>query len=267
MSILGINRGELTTFWTLFCKEMTLYKREYPGTVINALCWLMAVMIPAMFFLPKMGIADNFCMLLLPAGAMSWGFFDIVPNTVITMSDLEGNRAIEYDLILPIRQSGIFLKMIVVNPCKSLMVSLVMFPAGAGIIYLGRGFVFSDINLLKTILMFVVGSTFFASCGLWLTSLMTYIFQIRSIWMRVLMPLWWIGGFNNSWKVTYSFSPLFAQCCLINPIVYATEGIRAAVLGQDGYISYWFCLVVLTAGSIVFATLGIARFKRRLDCL
>ncbi len=267
MSILGISRGELTTFWALFCKEMTLYKREYSGALINSFCWLIAVLVPGMFFLPKMGMADDFCMLLVPGGAISWAFFDIMPNTVIIMSDLEGNRSIEYDLILPIRQSFIFLKIILVNASKSFLVSIVMVAFGALMIYLGRGFIFSEISFLKTLVILIAGNLFFASGGLWLASLMTYIFQIRNIWMRILMPLWWIGGFNSTWKAIYSFSPTFARLCLLNPMVYASEGIRAAALGQEGYISYWVCLAVLTAGSILFTTLAIRGFKRRLDCL
>jgi len=214
-----------------------------------------------------MGIQDDFCMFFLPGAVISWGFFDIIPNATILVADITGDQSIQYDLILPVPQWVIFLKIALTNAYRSISVSLLMLPVGATVIYYGKGFVLSQISLPKTALILLIGNIFFGFFGLWAASFMNNVGEVRKVWMRILLPLWWIGGFNNSWEVAYKASPAFARWMLCNPIIYVLEGMRAAVLGQTGYLPYWKCVVMLSMFSAVFGLWAIHRLKRRLDCL
>ena len=52
---------------------------------------------------------------------------------------------------------------------------------------------------------------------------------------------------------------------LLNPLLYPMEGIRAAFFGQGGFISFWFCISMLSFFTILFGFIGIKRLKKRLD--
>ena len=89
--------------------------------------------------------------------------------------------------------------------------------------------------------------------------------QIGNVWMRFIFPLYVFGGFQFTWYTLYNFSPRFAVLNLFNPMLYGIEGMRGAILGQQGYLPFWYCagaLVVLTA---LFFVVGYRRLKKQLD--
>ena len=54
---------------------------------------------------------------------------------------------------------------------------------------------------------------------------------------------------------------------LVNPLLYVMEGMRAATLGQEGYLPFWFSLAGLTIFTVGFAWDAIRRLQKRLDCV
>ncbi|NBP02965.1 MAG: hypothetical protein EBU90_23205 [Proteobacteria bacterium] len=257
----------LKVFWALWLKEAIVFKKDHMRNQINLLCWLITFLTPAMFFLPAMGIQKDFALILLPAGIASWGMFEIITNATTLVSDILGNRVIEYELTLPIPQWAIFTKIALVNAYRAFIVSLLLIPAGMTIIYLGIGMTFSNINLFKTILMILIANVFFGFLGLFTASLMQKISDVRNMWMRVLFPMWFIGGLNNSLSAVQKVAPTFAKVLLLNPIIYISEGMRAAMLGQEGFLNYWICCLVLVTLTIIIGVFAVKRFKKKLDCL
>jgi ABC-2 type transport system permease protein len=203
----------------------------------------------------------------LPAAIASWGMFEIITNATTLVSDILGDRVIEYELVLPIPQWAIFAKIALVNAYRAFIVSLLLIPAGMAIIYLGIGLTFSNINLFKTIFMILIANIFFGFLGLFTASLMQKISDVRNMWMRVLFPMWFVGGLNNSLSAVQKVAPIFAKALLLNPIVYISEGMRAAMLGQEGYLNYGLCCLVIIALTIFLAIFAVKRFQKNLDCL
>ena len=60
-------------------------------------------------------------------------------------------------------------------------------------------------------------------------------------------------------------SPRIAYISLLNPMVYIMEGTRAAVLGQEGSLDFWVCVLMTLVFTILCTFDGIRRIKRRLD--
>ena len=89
--------------------------------------------------------------------------------------------------------------------------------------------------------------------------------HINKVGIRILFPMWIFGGGQFPWKTIYSLSPKFAYVVFVNPLLYMSEGIHAAVLGQEGYLPFWICLIALWIFTGAFGWLGIARLKKRLD--
>ena len=83
--------------------------------------------------------------------------------------------------------------------------------------------------------------------------------------MRLMFPLWFLGGFQFSWKALYNLNHYIGYLGLISPYTYAHEAARVAVLGQHDFLPFWFCIGVLVIGSITFGVLGYLGIKRSLD--
>ena len=63
----------------------------------------------------------------------------------------------------------------------------------------------------------------------------------------------------------YHVLPVVAWINLINPMIYITESTRAAMLGTDGYINFWLCLLAITFFSGICLAIGMHNLKKRLD--
>ena len=89
--------------------------------------------------------------------------------------------------------------------------------------------------------------------------------QIRKIWTRLIFPMWFLSGVEFPWNIVNKLSPKIAYALLANPMIYAMEGIRATVLGQANYLSFWICLPVLWLFAISFGFIAIFKLKKQLD--
>jgi hypothetical protein len=83
--------------------------------------------------------------------------------------------------------------------------------------------------------------------------------------MRFVYPLWVFGGYQYSYAVLANKNPWFAYISLINPQLYIMEGMRAAILGQEGYLNFWLCAGMTFFFSIICGIHAIFKIKRRLD--
>jgi ABC-type polysaccharide/polyol phosphate export permease len=75
------------------------------------------------------------------------------------------------------------------------------------------------------------------------------------------------GGYFYTWMAINSISHIAGILNLFNPVMLACETLRAAVLGQKGYIDFWFAILGLWLFIILFALFGVIRLKKRLDCV
>jgi ABC-type polysaccharide/polyol phosphate export permease len=83
--------------------------------------------------------------------------------------------------------------------------------------------------------------------------------------MRFIFPLWYLGGFQFSWKIFYKVSPSFAYLNLANPMTYVMEAMRGAILGQEDYIAFWYCMLALLFFSTICWFFALKKLKNRLD--
>jgi len=60
-----------------------------------------------------------------------------------------------------------------------------------------------------------------------------------------------------------SVMPIVQNLVLINPMVYASEGFRAALTSQSPHMPLWLILGGLFFFSLLFTLLGLRQFERR----
>ena len=259
--------SQLKTFWALFYKDVVAFKSDYWRVTFDGLFWSMFVLTPALFFLPAMGIPQDFGRFLLVVIPFVWGIFDITTHCTDLISDITGEKTIQYQLTLPIKQWLIFLKIGLANSYRSFVGSLFILPLGAFYIYMAKGLTLSAKGLGKYYLLLILANIFCGFFGLFITSFMSKVSDLRNIRMRIIFPMWFLAGFNNSWQLMHSVAPKMAYASLISPFVYIMEGARAALLGQGGFINYWICIIVIGVATVIIGVIGIKRLQKRLDCL
>lgn len=253
-----------STFFALLKRDMLVFLPTWKDRFINALIWGVLVSVIFEYVMPSMGFAGMGQFMGLGTVA-SWGFFEVTEIISKFIADLEGERSISYYLTLPISQSAVFLRIALANALQSMAIAIFFIPIF--MIILPDGFCLTNFCITKFLLIFLVIHLFYGTFSLYLASKIESFNKMSNVWMRIVYPLWWLGCYQFTWKVLYSVAPTIAVCDLLNPMVYTMEGMRAAVLGQDGFINFWACFFVLLLYTVLLGYLGIKGLKKRLDCL
>ncbi len=178
------------------------------------------------------------------------------------MYDIEGDRYIDYQMgLLPLRL--LFFELIAFPALFSLIIAMPFFPMARVLLPA----YFDTLNTCWTglVLMNLVCSYFFASYVLMVMCFIKKSFNVRYFWIRINWPLVVLGGFWVPWTLLHSRFKLYSWLALLDPYTYITEGLRSTLVGNDQFISYKICLVVLIAFCILFNVIGLYYFKRKLD--
>jgi ABC-type multidrug transport system permease subunit len=85
--------------------------------------------------------------------------------------------------------------------------------------------------------------------------------------MRLIFPMWFLGGFQFSWLVLYKINPYLGWFSLLSPFTYANEASRSSILGPENFLSFWLCIAILGIGSIVLGYQGYVMVKRKVDLI
>jgi ABC-2 type transport system permease protein len=78
----------------------------------------------------------------------------------------------------------------------------------------------------------------------------------------VLAPMLFFGCAYYPWSALATF-PILKRAVLINPMVYASEGFRGALVPQFPHLSVTVILIMLVAFDLFFLALGLRQFRRK----
>jgi len=250
-------------FWQLFKADLAVFQQTFWDKLLNAMIWASTVVAITGYIMPAFGLSVEFGAFQAVGVVVSMSGFEVYPQLANFISDIDGDRHVNYLLTLPIPGWLLLVKMACFYTLNALLMAFAALVTSK-LILLSR-FNMSTIHLGKMILAFIVINAFFGFFTLWMVSLTKSILTMENTMMRVMYPLWFLGGFQFSWHVLHSMSPSLAYINLLNPYIYSFEGMRAATLGQEGYLNYWMCMAVLSAFTLVCGWWGIERLKKRLD--
>ena len=253
------------TFCVLIRRDITIFKNQYRDRLINAAIWVCLNIVVFQYVFAKMGMDAAYGAFMVCGNIISNGLFDIMGNVARFISDLEGDKAISYDLTLPLPHWLVLNRIALTSALQAMVVAVWIIPLAK--IILGDAFSFAQTSWLKVGLIFVIVHLLYGYFSLIIASFMRNLWDIDNIWCRVIFPLWWLGGFQFSWKNLHDAAPLLSYFALVNPLVMCFEGIRAAFLGQEGYISFWICFFTLVVWTFIVAYIGTRRMMHRLDCV
>lgn len=257
--------SSLNVLLQLFKRDFLAFRREFGTRFFDTCCLFFTNVIVFSYFMPDAGLSESYGPFLLIGAISSFGFFDVVGKVSTLISDMEGERTISYTLTLPVHAGTVFSYMGVFWGLSSALLSVLLFPLGKILLY--TRFDLAAISYVRLIPMFITINLFFGFFSLWLASMIRGMGGIAGIFMRVINPLFMFGAYFYPWTSSLKLSPLIGYLSLLNPMVYVMEGMRAAALGQAGYLPYWICFIVLWGFIFACGFHATYRLKRRLDCV
>ena len=250
-------------FKELLRTDLHILKGTILDQVINLFIWMSTMLLVNSYLMPAFGLSAGYAPFMLTGLAASAGLFGIFPSVALMVSDFEGDQTIAYYLTLPIPSWMVFLRLILYYALNFSMLGILVLPIGQLLIW--NQFNLLTVSFGKYALIFVLTHLFYGAFTLWVASRVKNMTKIGNVWMRFVYPIWFLGGFQFSWAVLAQKWPHLAWLNFLNPITYIMEGMRVAVLGQEGYLNFWLCIGMLTIFTALCSWRGIVLLKKRLD--
>lgn len=253
-----------TAFWLLWC-DIFLFLKDWKSSFFNSIAWptaligVNAIMLPALGMPPNYGAFITVSMLISLASYTAWRAASALAF------DFEENRTIYYELTLPIAYQIVYLKNIVQIGLRAALFSVNALIIGTIICF--NVIDFQAISPAKFLIIYLLDCLFLASFAMWAASMAASGRNYINLELRIMGPLVFVSGYSFPWATLYALSPVVGTIMLASPWVYAYEGTRAALLGQQTPLSFWICCAMLLFFILLFGLWGMRIFRKRLDCI
>jgi ABC-2 type transport system permease protein len=175
------------------------------------------------------------------------------------ISEFQFTKEIEDRLLAPMEIEWLAIEKVVAGTIQALVAGLIVIPTawlvmGSGVALSGDHILlFSVLALLVSILASAVGLTLGSSVGPQ---------HIGLMFSLVFAPMIFFGCTYYPWDALRKF-PVLSRAVLVNPVVYASEGFRSALVPQFTHLPSERLLLGLVLFNALFLTVGLRQFRRK----
>lgn len=175
------------------------------------------------------------------------------------ITEFQFTREIEDRLLAPMDISWLAIEKVVAGTLQTLAAGLVVIPIGWLLLRPGidlsihRPFLFVLVVLL--VAMFASAGGLALGCSVEQT-------HIGLMFALVVAPMIFFGCTYYPWSILAAF-PVMQKLVLINPMVYASEGLRAALVPQFPHLPLWGVLAGLIGFNAVLLGIGLRQFRKK----
>ncbi|MFL6209700.1 MAG: ABC transporter permease [Pyrinomonadaceae bacterium] len=251
----------MTTLLALLHRDMRVARRELKTFFLRVALQPLLYTFVFGYVMPRQNIVgQGYGNLLLPGIlALSMTMSGMQAVALPLVIEFGWTKEIEDRLLAPISINGVALEKILVGIIQSIIAGLFVLPLTW--LLIGRN---ASLQLDHPFLLIAVAlltSWLFAAFGMCIGTFaepqhVGLIFQV------LLAPMIFFGCTYYPWA-TLRVIPWFQKFVLINPLVYASEGFRAALTAQLPHMSVWLIFAGLLGFSVLFTFLGLRQFTRR----
>jgi len=175
------------------------------------------------------------------------------------VSEFQFTREIEDRLLAPMEVEWLAVEKIVAGMVQALAAGLVVIPLAW--LVMGTGVDLSFRNPIEFLLLALMVSCLASAVGLTLGCSVGQT-QIGLMFSLVLAPMIFFGCTYYPWSALARF-PALQKAVLLNPLVYASEGFRGALVPQFPHLSAPAVFGTLFVFDALFLTLGLRQFRRK----
>jgi ABC-2 type transport system permease protein len=175
------------------------------------------------------------------------------------ISEFQFTREIEDRLLAPIEIGWLAVQKVVAGMIQASVAGLVVLPAAW--LVMGAGVNLDLGHLVELVLIALLVALFSASGGLALGCSIGQT-QVGLMFSLVLAPMMMFGCAYYPWKALDPF-PVLKYAVLVNPLVYASEGLRGALVPTAPHIDTWIVIAALTVVDLVLLFFGLKKFRAK----
>ena len=198
--------------------------------------------------------------LLLPGiMAISMVFTGVWAVAMPLIAEFQFTREIEDRLLAPIDISWVAIEKVVAGLIQAVVAGLLVIPLAWIILRPGLELHIASPLLFFVITLLVAG---FSSCGGLALGCSVNQQHIGLMFSMVMTPMIFFGCTYYPWSALAKF-PILAKIVLINPLVFASEGLRATLVPQFPHLWLPAVLVALTVFDILLLFVGLRQFRNK----
>ena len=198
--------------------------------------------------------------LLLPGIiAITMVFTGIWAVAMPLIAEFQWTREIEDRLLAPIDISWIAIEKVIAGMIQAVVAGLVVIPLAWLVLGKGVGIsIHAPLEFLAIVLLVAA----FSACGGLALGCSINQQHIGLMFGMVITPMIFFGCTYYPWSALNSF-PILQKIVLINPLVYASEGLRATLVPQSSHLSTAAVLAALVVFDILLLVVGLRQFDKK----
>jgi ABC-2 type transport system permease protein len=265
----------LKTFSAMMAREFRVLGRNAISTFIRSVMQPLLFVFVFAYVFPKIGGGImvggagagarggiNFATVLVP-GLMGSMFLmqGMFGTTMPLVMEFSWQRTIEDRALAPVPIRVLGIQKICAGAIQAFIGALIVLPVTYFVHAAGQGPHIHVSNWLVFVLVMIGASTLTASMGLLLGTAVDPR-KMQMVFAVVLMPMTMLGCVYYPWSALHTIRWL-QIVVLLNPMVYMSEGLRAALTPSTGYMPIWAVMLALFGGTLVFGYLGLRTFRNR----
>ncbi len=249
--------------WTTF---LALLGRDAHVARRNAVPMLLQTFLQPMMFVFIFGrvmvssgyMPPAYKSLLLPGiMAISMVFTGVWAVAMPLIAEFQFTREIEDRLLAPIEMHWLAIEKVFFGTMQALVAGLAVIPMAWLLLRPGVEFnVHSPVGFACVTVLVAL----FSACGGLALGCSVSQTHIGLMFSMVLTPMIFFGCTYYPWSALGKF-PILQKIVLINPLVYASEGLRATLVPQFPHLPVLAVVVVLAAFDLMFLAVGLRQFQ------
>ena len=247
-----------TTFFALLARDAHVARRNVVPLLLQTFLQpLMFVFIFGRVMVSSGYMPAAYKSLLLPGiMAISMIFTGVWAVAMPLIGEFQFTREIEDRLLAPIQISWLAIEKVIFGTLQAVVAGLFVIPAAWLLLRPGVGL---NLHSALTFACVTLLVALFSACGGLALGCTVNQTHIGLMFSMVLTPMIFFGCTYYPWSALGHF-PILQKVVLVNPLVYASEGLRGTLVPQFPHLPVLAVLVVLTVFDALFLFVGLRQF-------
>ena len=259
-------RAQAQAIGGLLLRDLRYTRREFFSFLTRTIMQPLLFVFVFAFLFPRIGQGvgggggEDFATILVPGlVAVAVIFQGIVAVALPLSTEFGGTKEIEDRIMAPVPVATVAVEKILFGAIQSVFAGFLVLPMVAAIPATPVALEVTSLPLLVAVV--VLSALLSGSLGL---ALGTYVSprQIGLMFSVVVLPLTFLGAVYYPWAALDAV-PWLQWLVLLNPLVYVSEGLRAAITPSIETMSVAVVLAALVVSTVLLAAAGIRGFLRR----
>ena len=249
------------TFFALLGRDAHVARRNFiPLLLQTFLQPMMFVFIFGRVMVSSGYMPPAYKSLLLPGiMAISMVFTGVWAVAMPLIAEFQFTREIEDRLLAPIEIHWLAIEKVIFGTAQAIVAGLVVIPTAWLLLRPGVGL---NIDSPLSFAFVTILVALFSACGGLALGCSINQTHIGLMFSMVLTPMIFFGCAYYPWSALDHF-PILQKVVLINPLVYASEGLRGTLVPQFPHLPVLVVLITLAIFDVLFLAVGLRQFRHK----